>query len=100
MPVMSDFKTRRPDEYNLWKTALEQLTNSGAGVYLKDLYLSSRAIYYSMGAAFVLCILYIYMMSLFAEYLAWVIVILTQIGLLGATAACFVARTKMNDPEE
>lgn len=94
MPVMSDFKTRRPTEYDIWKSALESMTNSGPGVYLKDLYLSSRAIYYSMGAAFVLCILYIYIMSLFAEYLAWAIVILTQIALIGATAVCLVSSTK------
>jgi choline transporter-like protein 2/4/5 len=53
------------------------MTEGGAGAKLKDLYLSSRAIYTSMALSFVICILYIYIMSIFAEYLAWGLIIVT-----------------------
>ena len=72
------------------------MTQSGPGAYLNDLYLSSRAINWSMGIAFLLCLTYIYLMSIFAEYLAWGIVILTQLGLIAATAGAFVARGQLN----
>ena len=43
-----------------------------------------------MGLAFVWSIVYIYLMSLFAEIIAWAIIGLTQIGFLGLTIGCFV----------
>jgi hypothetical protein len=77
IPVPSAFKTQRPDEVANWEAALAAMTAGGAGAKLNDLYLSSRAIYWSMALSFVFCILYIYIMSIFAEYLAW--------GLIGLT---------------
>ena len=90
IPVPSDFKEDRPDEVENVKQALAMMTQNGPGVLLNDLYLSSRAIYWSMATAFILCILYIYLMSIFAEYLAWGIVIITQIGLIAVTAGSFI----------
>ena len=71
------------------------MTQSGPGVYLNDLYLSSTSIFYSMGTAFALCILYIYLMSIFAEYLAWGLVILTQLGLIAVAGGAFVYRGQL-----
>lgn len=42
-----------------------------------------------MLTAFVLCVIYIYFMSIFAEYVAWGLIFLTQIGFLALTAGSF-----------
>jgi hypothetical protein len=54
---------------------------------MKDMYNSSTAIFLSMFLAFIWSILYIYLMSIFAEYIAWGIIAITQIGLIGLTVA-------------
>ena len=76
------------------------MSSSGVGAKLNDLYLSSRAIYSSMALSFVFCILYIYIMSLFAEYLAWGLVGLTQIALFGASIVFFVLRSSADDGDK
>ena len=49
-----------------------------------DLYNASRAVYSSMALALFWSILFIYLMSIFAEYLAWCCIILVQLGLFAA----------------
>jgi hypothetical protein len=93
MPNMETLK-----EAAQWTLALNEMMNSNpAGRQIQDLYLSSRAIYWSMGMSFVYCLLFIYLMSLFAEYIAWAIVVLIQIGLFGATAFFMGEYLKMKD---
>jgi hypothetical protein len=99
IPSPSAFKTQRPDEVANWDAALKAMTAGGAGAKLNDLYLSSRAIYWSMGLAFVFCILYIYTMSIFAEYLAWGLIILTQIALFAVAAGAFIQRSQEDNAE-
>lgn len=99
IPTPTAFKEQRPDDVATVENALTAMTQNGPGKYLNDLYLSSRAIYWSMGIALVLCLAYIYLMSIFAEYLAWGIVILTQIGLLAMTAGAFVARGQLKSTQ-
>jgi len=65
------------------------MTKNPAGKKLHDLYLSSRAIYWSIGMSLVYCILYIYLMSYFAEYIAWGIIAVTQVGLFIGSGICF-----------
>jgi len=52
------------------------------------LYLSSTSIYISFGTAFVNSILVIYLLSIFAEYVAWGIVAVVQLGFIGAAGFC------------
>jgi len=47
-----------------------------------NMYNSSRAIYSGVALAFVYSLLYIYMMSYFAEYIAWGLVIALQTGFI------------------
>lgn len=95
MPDLGDLKKERPNDYAAWQTAFNEMLNSNpAGRQIQDMYLSSRAMYASMAMSFVYCILFIYLMSWFAEYIAWAIVILTQVGLVGATIFCFGAYFK------
>lgn len=95
IPTPTAFKEQRPDDVSAVETALKAMTQSGPGVYLNDLYLSSTSIFYSMGTAFALCIAYIYLMSIFAEYLAWGLVILTQLGLIAVAGGAFVYRGQL-----
>jgi len=53
------------------------------------MYNSSTAIFLSMFLAFFWAILYIYLMSAFAEYIAWGIIGITMLGLLGITISAF-----------
>ena len=87
MPDMATLKNDRPSDYLKWQLAFDEMLNSNpAGRQIQDLYLSSRAIYWSMAMSFVYCLIFIYFMSLFAEYIAWTMVILVQLGLFAATA--------------
>lgn len=61
------------------------LKNSRAGSFYEDLYKSSTSIYVSMALALVWCIVYIYLMSWFAEALAWCCVFLIWVGLGAGT---------------
>jgi len=88
-PAISELKTDRPDDYAKWQIAFnELLTSNPAGRQIQDMYLSSRAIYGSMAMSFVYCLVFIYLMSWFAEYIAWAMVALTQLGLLGGAVFC------------
>jgi hypothetical protein len=53
------------------------------------MYKSSTSMYISMGLALVWSIIYIYLMSVFAETLAWCCVVLIQVGLLAATVGAY-----------
>lgn len=53
-----------------------------------DLYKSSRAIYISIATAIILCFGYIYLMSFFAEQIAWTIIGICQISLFVGTGVC------------
>jgi len=66
--------------------------NSKAGSFFMDMYLSSRAIYISMAMSIVYSVIFIYLMSWFAEIIAWCCIVLVQIGLIGMAAACFMCR--------
>ena len=79
------------------------VANGSAGKYVYDLYLSSTSIFYSMGTSFVWSIICIYLLSMFAEYVAWAIVFVVQIGLIGgavAFAGLYVDATSANASEE
>lgn len=65
---------------------MKKLSEGSAGKYVFDLYLSSTSIFYSMGTSFVWSIVCIYFLSLFAEYVAWAIVFVVQIGLIAGAA--------------
>jgi len=57
-----------------------------------DMYLSSRAIYVSMAMSIIYSVIFIYLMSWFAEVIAWCCIVLVQIGLIAMSAVCFYAR--------
>ena len=64
------------------------LESNKAGKQVMDLYKYSRAIYTSIATAIILCFAYIYLMSYFAEQIAWTIIGITQISLFIGTGAC------------
>jgi hypothetical protein len=56
---------------------------------MRDLYLSSDAILISMGLSFVFCLAYIYIMSAFAETIAWCVIVLIELVIIGAAVGSF-----------
>ena len=74
-----------------WKAAKASFLSNPVGSYFNDMYLSSRAVYASFGMGVVYCFIYIYLMSLFAETIAWVCVAVAQLGfILVAVGAWFM----------
>jgi hypothetical protein len=59
-----------------WAAAKEAFLSNPIGKYFNDMYLSSRAIYMSCGMALVYALIYIKIMSAFAEPIAWICVAL------------------------
>ena len=89
-----DFDSLPLTEQAHWYQVFYELLNNPATAWIQDLYLSSRAIYASMAMAFVYCILYIYLMSAYAEYIAWIVIWLVQISLFaGAGFAGYASLT-------
>jgi hypothetical protein len=62
---------------------------------VNDLYLSSSAITASIVMAPIYCFIFIFLMSAFAETIAWLCVALVQLGLLVGVVACYLFRTKL-----
>ena len=100
VPSLASLRATHSPAYETWRAMLkEMLTKNPTGHKIYDLYLSSRAIYISIGMAVVYCLGYIYLMSLFAEYIAWAMIGLTQVGLLAGALACLLAWKDRADPE-
>ena len=68
----------------------ESFKESAAGSWFLDMYNSSRAIYTCFGLAFFWSMFFIYLMSAFAETLAWCCIVIIQIALLAGTAVSFM----------
>ena len=68
---------------------IAQATSAGGGVF-NDLSAASKAIKTSIVLGFVYSLAFIYLMSWFAETLAWICVILVQLTLIGGTAALYL----------
>ena len=99
VPSVSSLKKHKSPSYEAWMAMLnDMLKNNPEGRQIYDLYLSSRAIYASIGMSIVYCIGYIYLMSIFAEYIAWAMIGLTQLGLLGGAGYCLLAYKDRADP--
>lgn len=56
-----------------------------------------RGLLFSLACALVLCFLYILFLSWFAEYLAWAIIILTQLGFLAVTGGAIYGYVTYKD---
>jgi len=89
-----------------FKMVKKNFFETGIGSMIMDMYKSSRAIYWSLAMSIVYSMAFIYLMSYFAETLAWICVFLVQVGLVFGCAAAFYFRqleqdeykSFMNDP--
>jgi hypothetical protein len=70
---------------------IDEFEKDPTGKGIKDLYLSSKAIYWSIGLSLVYSLLYIYLMSVAAEYIAWTMIAFVQLGLLAGSATCILS---------
>lgn len=71
------------------KMVFDEFKKSGSGKMIMDLYYSSTAIYISFGLSFVWSLIFIYIMSIFAETLAWCCIVLIEIGLIAFTVLSY-----------
>lgn len=72
-----------PDNFKEgWTSAKAAFLTNPIGKYFNDLYLSSRAIYISFAMSLVYSLALIYLMSAFAETIAWICVALAQAGFI------------------
>ena len=68
----------------------EVFASSAAGGVVADLSAAKRAIKTSIGLGVLYSLAFIYLMSYFAETLAWICVMLVQLTLIGGTAALYI----------
>lgn len=74
-----------------YATIKNAITSSGAGKILQDMYTARKPIFISIAMAIVYSLAFIYLLSGFAECIAWFCVILTQLGLIaGAVMSGFL----------
>lgn len=66
------------------------LASSAAGGVVADLNAASKAIKTSVGLGVIYSLAFIYLMSWFAETLAWICVLLVQLTLVGGTAILYM----------
>ena len=88
----SHFETMPADFKLGWAKTKEAFLSNPTGAYFNDLYLSSRAIYWSCGMSVIYSFIFIYLMSAFAEPIAWICVALAQLGLIGASIGAWFWR--------
>jgi hypothetical protein len=69
-----NFNSLPIDKQIYWSAKIQDLFSSPSTAWIYDLYLSSRAIYFSMAMSLVFSILYIYILSAYAEYIAWFLI--------------------------
>jgi len=75
---------------DIWENMILELEGSTFGGWLFDIYKASAPIMISLVTALAYCLLFIGLMSLFAEPLCWLVVILTELGLIGLAVMFFV----------
>lgn len=85
------------EEKDNWDIIMIQLKKNVVYMQFMNLYTAWKAILTSLATAFLLCIIYIYFMSIFAEYVAWGIIFLTQFGFIALTAGSFYYYTTVSD---
>jgi hypothetical protein len=71
------FSTLSADQKANWKLVVRSLEKNVVFAQIMNMTTAYRAVIFSMLTAFLLCIIYIYFMSIFAEYVAWAIIIMT-----------------------
>ena len=76
-------------EWLIYEKAKAEMKESPAGSLFTDLYNSSNAIYSCFGLALVWSLIFIYLLSWFAEQIAWCCVVLVQLGLIGAAVGSY-----------
>lgn len=75
MPDIEEFKSTHPEKFYTVQNMMKELSQSDIGKYIYDLWLSSTSIFYSFATSVVWSLVFIYFLSLFAQYFAWAIVI-------------------------
>lgn len=78
----------------IWDDMLRTLNGSGPGQYLFDVLNASSPISLCLITGFVYCLLFIFILSMFAEVFCWLCIILVQLGLI--VLPCILGYEYMN----
>lgn len=85
-PVVKDMSQDAKDN---WDIIIEGLQRNQLFMQMMNLINAWKAILFSMFTALVLSILYIYFLSIFAEYVAWGLIFFIQAGLIALSIGSF-----------
>ena len=89
-----------PTGKSTWDAFAAGLAKNVTFQQLQFLARSWKALLFSMLSSLVLSVLYIYLMGAFAEYLAWGLIFLVQIGLVVISAGGFIYYTQAGEENE
>lgn len=67
---------------------------------MQDIHDTRTAIGISCGLSLIYALVYIYLMSFFAEVIAWICVVLVQLGLWGSCVGCYFYRASLKEAAE
>lgn len=79
-----------------WNSAVQTLKTSQAGQLLNDLQITKNAVFISLGLSLVYSIIFIYMMSNFANCLAKFAILVIELCIMGAAGVSFYLRSNIN----
>jgi hypothetical protein len=83
----------------LKEATINALKSSDAGNSILDIYNMRKSVGIACGLSIVIALLYIWLMSMFAEVIAWIAIVLTQLGLIGLTVGCYFYRDNLKQIE-
>lgn len=69
----------------VWKAAMNQFLDNPVGQNVQDMLIARTSIFIAMILALVLCLVYIFFLGLFGQFLTFMSIIMVQFGLLAAS---------------
>lgn len=72
----------------------EQFKKTAGASYIEDISKAGRAVKYSCLTGILYAFVFIYLLSAFAEPIAWICIVLVQLGLVGVTALMWTYRAE------
>ena len=88
----SEWPTIITEEIKAIEATVTGMFKNNIGSVLTDIGDAKQAIGISLGAGLVWSLIFIKLLSAFAEQIAWCVIVCVQLGLVGACALCFYIR--------
>lgn len=88
------------EQQTAYKAIKASLLNNPAGASFNNMKKASTSIYIGMGMSVIWCLVFIYVISAFAEEIAWGIIVLTNLGLYVAGALALLEYKQENSGDD